>query len=201
MMVSGQVPKRGRIPWLRPSDLDTQQRGLYERITSSRNAGGTRQIPLTDAAGRLEGPFNAMLFRPDLGQILQELGAAIRYSGRLPDRTREMAILEIARLRNSDYEWFAHEPPGRAAGLTDAEMNALRTGEAAPSLTSSETLVREAVRSLVLVRDLPDQLFEQVERVLGPELLVELLTLVGYYDLQALSLQVLRVPLPDGYGG
>ena len=201
MKVNGEVPKRGRIPWLRPSDLDPQQQGLYERITSSRNANGTRPIPLTDAAGRLEGPFNALLFRPDLGQLLQELGAAIRYSGKLPDRTREIAILEIARLRNSDYEWFAHEHPGRAAGLTEAEMSALRAGAAAPTLTSDETLVREATRSLVLVRDLSDQLFEQVESVLGPELLVELLTLVGYYDLQALSLQVLRVPLPDGYGG
>jgi alkylhydroperoxidase family enzyme len=142
-----------------------------------------------------------MLFRPDLGHVLQELGAAIRYSGKLPDRTREMAILEVARLRNSAYEWFAHEPVGLAAGLTGAEMDALRTGEDAPSLTSRETLVREAVRSLVIARDLPDPLFEEVERVLGPELLVELLTLVGYYDLQALSLQVLRVPLPDGQGG
>jgi 4-carboxymuconolactone decarboxylase len=200
-MTANGVPKRGRMPWLGPADLDARQSRLYERITSSRNAGGTRKIPLTDAAGRLEGPFNAMLFRPDLGQILQELGAAIRYSGGLPDRTREMAILEIAYLRNSAYEWFAHEGAGRAAGLTDAEMDALRTGAAAPSLTSSEALVREAVGSLVLDRDLPDELYDQVEGVLGPELLFELLTLVGYYDLQALSLQVLRVPLPDGYEG
>jgi 4-carboxymuconolactone decarboxylase len=197
-MAYGPVPRRGRIPWLRPDDLDPRQRRLYDQITSSRAAGGARRTPLIDTHGRLEGPFNAMLLQPGLGQILQELGAAIRYSGELPDRARELAILEVARIRQSAYEWFAHEPSGRAAGLDEAELAALRSGATAPSLSPPEALIRETVRSLVLARDLPDSLFEQIEREVGPEILFELLTLVGYYDFLALSLETLRVPLPDG---
>jgi 4-carboxymuconolactone decarboxylase len=195
-MAFGTAPRRGRIPWLRPDDLDTRQRSLYDQIVSSR--GGARSTPLTDAHGRLEGPFNAMLLRPDLGKLLQELGAAIRYSGALTDRARELSILEVARIRQSSYEWFAHEAPGRAAGLGQDELAALRSGATVPGLSRLETLIREAVRSLVESRDLSDDLFNQLEQEIGPEVLFEILTLVGYYDFMAMSLKALRVPLPGG---
>jgi 4-carboxymuconolactone decarboxylase len=196
-MAYGTAPRRGRIPWLRPDDLDARQRSLYDQIVSSRG-GGARSTPLTDAHGRLEGPFNAMLLRPDLGKLLQELGAAIRYSGALTDRARELSILEVARIRKSSYEWFAHEAPGRAAGLTEAELTALRSGETAPGLSRAETLILETVRSLVESRDLSDDLFNQLEQEVEPEVFFEILTLVGYYDFLAMSLKALRVPLPDG---
>ena len=41
-------------------------------------------MPLTDEGGRLEGPFNAMLFSPAVGHALQALGGALRYQGTLP---------------------------------------------------------------------------------------------------------------------
>ncbi len=195
-MADGAAPRRGRIPWFGPDDLDARQRSLYDQIVSSR--GGARSTPLTDAHGRLEGPFNAMLLRPDLGKLLQELGAAIRYSGALTDRARELSILEVARIRQSPYEWFAHEATGRAAGLGQDELAALRSGAAVPGLSRVESLIRETVRSLVESRDLSDELFDQLDHEIGPEILFEILTLVGYYDFMAMSLKALRVPLPGG---
>lgn len=59
---------------------------------------------LTDAEGRLEGPFNTMLLNPELGQSLQSVGSVIRYRTSLTDREREIAILAVAAERHSDYE-------------------------------------------------------------------------------------------------
>jgi alkylhydroperoxidase family enzyme len=186
------------MPWLGPDDLDASQRRLYDQIIDSRG-GGARSTPLTDASGRLEGPFNAMLLRPELGKLLQELGAVIRYSGVLTDRARELSILEVARIRRSSYEWLAHEAPGRAAGLSEAEIAGLRSGGTVPGLSRAESLIRETVRILVETRDLPDDLYRELERETGPEVLFEIITLVGYYDFLALSLTALRVPLPAGH--
>ncbi|MEV6625768.1 carboxymuconolactone decarboxylase family protein, partial [Amycolatopsis sp. NPDC051114] len=83
-----------RLPRLSPADLDDDQRALREAITGGPRAGGP--FPLTDAAGALTGPFNALLFAPPAGQALQRLGAAVRYETAIGDRARELAILAVA---------------------------------------------------------------------------------------------------------
>ncbi|MGC7096015.1 hypothetical protein ACPZ19_15185 [Amycolatopsis lurida] len=78
-----------RLPHLRPDDLDDDQRALYDAITGGPRAGGP--VALTDDAGRLAGPFNAMLVVPAAGSALQRLGAAIRYETLLSGHDRKSA--------------------------------------------------------------------------------------------------------------
>jgi 4-carboxymuconolactone decarboxylase len=186
----------GRLPWPRPEELDTSRRAVYDAIAAGPRATGPFQ--LVDDQGRLEGPFNAMLVSPGVGLALQELGAAVRYRTSLTDRAREIAILALAELRRSDFEWYAHERVGRRAGLTDEEMAALRTGDSPATLSEQERVVLETSRRLAEGGDLDDDAFEKAQATLGRETLAELVVLVGYYDLLALSLRVWRTPLPAG---
>jgi 4-carboxymuconolactone decarboxylase len=110
-----------RIGRFEPSALDAEQRSLYDAIAGGRRAQGPQLFRLADADGRLEGPFNAFLLQPRLGSALQALGASVRYDTGLDDRCREIAILVVAAHWRSDFEWYAHEAVGRAAGLDDAE--------------------------------------------------------------------------------
>jgi 4-carboxymuconolactone decarboxylase len=192
------MEEHGRLPWLAPHELDGSARALYDRIVGGPRSSGPRTFVLTDDDGRLHGPFNAMLLSPEVGTALQELGAAIRYRSGLTPRERELAILEISVLRQSSFEWFAHELVGRQAGLTDAEIAALHDGAPAPTLDETETLVRKLVRLLLRDRDLDDATFAQAAKALGTRVLMELVALVGYYELLALSLRVWRTPLPAG---
>lgn len=190
--------KHGRLPWWTPGAFSGEQRRLYERITGGPRGRGPRPFPLTDEEGRLHGPFNALLASPEVGSAVQELGAAIRYRSSLPDRAREIAILELAVRRRCAFEWYAHERVGRAAGLDDDEIRALLSGADCGSFDPAEALVRRLVGTLLAERDLNDELFAQAQSVLGTTMLMELIALVGYYDLLALSLQVWRTPLPPG---
>ncbi|SEG91942.1 4-carboxymuconolactone decarboxylase [Thermomonospora echinospora] len=190
--------RHGRLPWYDPADLDDARRAVHDEIAGGPRAAGPQAFRLTGPGGRLEGPFNAMLIAPGVGGPLQRLGAAIRYATGLPDRWREIAILEVAVARRSDFEWYAHERVGRAAGLTDDELAALRTGHDAPDLDDAERTVRQVCRALLTERDLDDVLYERAITDLGLERLYELVVLVGYYDTLALSLRVFRTPLPDG---
>lgn len=189
----------GRLHWFAPGELDDAQRALYEGITGGARAKAPRTFSLTDEAGRLNGPFNAMLVTPDVGTPLQEVGSAIRYKTAFTARAREIAILELAALRKSEFEWYAHVRVGKNAGLTDDEIEALRTGNPAPTLDAQESLIRTLANTIATKRDLDDATFANAIEQLGRALLNDLIVLVGYYDLLSLSLNIWRTPLPpDG---
>ena len=181
-----------------PDELSPEQRRLYDAITQGPRSKGPQLVPLMDAEGRLEGPFNAFLLSPDVGTALQEVGATIRYRTALSDRAREIAILEVSAHRRADFEWYAHERIGRAAGLSEDEITAIRRGKKIATLDPGETLVRRLVRMLLRERDLDRAAFEEARDVLGARALMDLIALVGYYDTIALSLRVWRTPLPEG---
>ena len=143
-----------------PDELSPEQRRLYDAITQGPRSKGPQLVPLMDAEGRLEGPFNAFLLSPDVGTALQEVGATIRYRTALSDRAREIAILEVSAHRRADFEWYAHERIGRAAGLSEDEITAIRRGKKIATLDPGETLVRRLVRMLLRERDLDRAAFD-----------------------------------------
>jgi alkylhydroperoxidase family enzyme len=188
----------GRLPWPTPAELDESRREVYDAIAGGPRAAGPQSFRLTDDDGRLEGPFNAMLVSPGVGLALQDLGSAVRYRTSLSDRAREIAILALAALRRSDFEWYAHERVGRRAGLSEDELSALLSGETPTTLSDDESVLLRTTRLLATSGDLDDDAFATAEATMGREQLAELVVLVGYYDLLALSLRVWRTPLPAG---
>jgi 4-carboxymuconolactone decarboxylase len=183
-----------RIPAFAPDELDDEQRALYDAIAYGRRAqAGSR---LTDEAGRLVGPFNAMLLQPRVGQALQSLGSAVRYDTALPDRSREIAILIVADHWHSDFEWHAHESIGRSIGLTETELAAIRARRYDVFDRDAEATLARTAHALVERGDLTDAEYDAAVAGLGPAGLFEVLTLVGYYATLALQLRVLRVPAP-----
>ncbi|MGQ4599818.1 carboxymuconolactone decarboxylase family protein [Nocardia sp. R6R-6] len=192
------MPSHGRLFWPTREELDEERRAVYDKIVGGPRSAGPATFQLTDAQGRLEGPFNAMLVNPSVGDALQELGAAIRYRTQLTAREREIAILTIAVLRRSDFEWYAHERVGRKAGLTEEELDALREDQAPPTLSAQEAIVRTVTARLLLDRDIPDDLYASALDQLGVDTLADLITLTGYYDLLSMMLRSWRTPLPHG---
>jgi 4-carboxymuconolactone decarboxylase len=186
-------PRIGKLP---VAGLDAEQRALYDAITGGPRSAGPALFALTDAAGRLEGPFNAMLLSPPLGQALQALGSAVRYRSALPDRAREIAILVVAGEWDSAFEWYAHEAVARSVGLSQAQLHAVRERRFEALPDERERLVASTAFALVTRRDLTDEEYAAARDRLGERVVFELLTLVGYYATLALQLRVFRVGVP-----
>jgi 4-carboxymuconolactone decarboxylase len=185
-----------RLPRLHPPFDNEDQQRLYATITSGPRGGSLQPFALVDDVGALAGPFNAMLLQPGLGAALQALGAAIRYQGTLPARTRELAILVVAGHWSSAFEQHAHEAAGRRAGLSEAELAAVRAGEEPALADPAERAAVRAVRALVQGGDLDDEAYARAVAQLGEPGVFELTTLVGYYATLALQLRVFRVGGP-----
>jgi len=188
-----------RLDLIDPADLDDAQRAVYDAITGGPRASQAGTVPVTDDAGRLLGPFAVMQLTPEVGNAMQQVGAKIRFAAALTARERELAILNVAGVLRSDFERLAHEPAARAAGLTQAQVNAALTGRVPDGLTGSEALVSRLARVMTAERTLSDEDYEAGLAVLGRERLGDLTWLVGYYSALALSLAVFRPFLPQAY--
>jgi 4-carboxymuconolactone decarboxylase len=189
----------GRLDWLTPDELDPEQRRVYDIIAGGPRARDARTLPVTDGEGRLHGPFAAMLAHPRIAEIMQTLGAAMRYEIDLTPRSREIATLAVASAARSNFEWYAHSLLGKAAGLTEDEIDALAAGSPAPSFSAEETLIWRVVNALVRDRDLDDELFTEARAKLGDAGIVDLIALVGHYEFLSRSLRVWRTPVPGGH--
>ncbi|WP_253908003.1 carboxymuconolactone decarboxylase family protein [Arthrobacter sp. H20] len=169
----------GRFPLLAPAALDDEQLALYTTIAGPPRAGGPFLV--VDDDGHLAGPFNALLYAPQIGQAVQALGAALRFGGKLPSRTRELVICAVATERCSAYEWYAHSRVARTVGITEAELESLRGGFVPDGLPADERSALTFTAALlngrsVAVEDHADALAHH-----GHSGVTELAILVGYY--------------------
>ncbi|CAN5398028.1 hypothetical protein BH09ACT12_BH09ACT12_14880 [soil metagenome] len=186
-----------RLPQIQPSSFTPEQAAVYDHIAGGPRAADPQLFAMRDADGALNGPFNAMLLAPRLGDALQGLGAGVRYGTSLSDRIREIAILAVATHWESDFERYAHEAVGRAAGLSESELVALRDLPALQPEDAHEAAALDVVRALLLRDDLSDAEYDASRAELGDAELFELTTLVGYYATLALIMRVFRTGAPD----
>ncbi len=113
--------------------------------------------------------------------------------GRLPRADSELVILRVAVVRGSDYELSHHTVLGRRAGLTDADLERVQAGAAAPGWTDRQSLLLRVTESLLENRDLDDSLWSELRGELDERTCIEVLMLVGHYDMLATTLHTLRV--------
>lgn len=116
--------------------------------------------------------------------------------GRLPRRDTELVILRVAALTDSAYEHVQHARLARRAGLTAADVDRVAIGPGAPGWSSRQALLLRVADELHHTRDLTDETWSAVRAELGVQLSIELLLLVGHYEMLATTLNTLRVQ-PD----
>jgi 4-carboxymuconolactone decarboxylase len=189
----------GRLPLLEPDTLDASQRELYVSIAQGPRATGPFSI--VDPAGRLAGPFNALLHAPTIGSAVEQLGAALRFGGSLDARTRELVICSVAAHWDSAYERYAHERVAREVGVTDDELAAVRDRRIPNGLGGGEQVALELAGALLRERAVPQELYDAAADRHGPSGVVEICTVVGYYQLLAGLLAAADVGVPENQDG
>lgn len=186
-----------RLRLLREEQLDAEQKRLHQSITSGARARAPRQFPLSNPDGSLNGPFNALLYNPRLGNAVQELGSILRFGSNLSGPQRETAILTVARHWRASYEWFAHALIARKEGVSEADIAAIKAGEE-PRDDKSLALVQRFVAELLETGRAAAPVYNEASARFGEETLVELTVLAGYYGLISGLLNVFEVEIPEG---
>ncbi|GAA1999392.1 carboxymuconolactone decarboxylase family protein [Microbacterium ulmi] len=178
---------------IHPSELDPDQRALYERIVGGPRAGSPAGLLAAD--GRLQGPFGLMLLSPEVGHPLQELGAAIRFRSSLDDLMRESVILAVAVERKSEFEWHVHSRVSEALGIDPLVVAAIGRRDDAALPDHLRPVVRMA-RSIATRNSMSEVALAR--HGLGDRAFFETLVTATYYALLADLLQSFGVGLPAG---
>jgi len=116
--------------------------------------------------------------------------------GKLPRRETEMVILRVASLRGCDYEFEHHVRLGRRAGVRAADVERIRIGSTADGWQTHEALLMRITEELLGTQDLTDATWAELRASYDERTAIELLLLIGHYDMLATTLMTLRVT-PD----
>jgi 4-carboxymuconolactone decarboxylase len=179
-----------------PDAMTAEQTEIYARFTGGRRAAPGSAFSLVHPDGGLIGPPNTWLLSPPLAAVFERIGYAMRYELQLSDRSREIAILLQAFHLASPFELYAHRQAGRAAGLTDAEIEGLATRAEPEFRDDEERAVFTATLAILDRGTLHDAEFTSAVAALGERSLFELVALVGYYAMVATQLAVFGVQPP-----
>jgi 4-carboxymuconolactone decarboxylase len=174
-----------RIAALELDQLSPEQKRIYNEIAGARG-------------GVVRGPFAVWLRLPAIADAANQLGNSIRLHGKLDRRLFELAILVVARHWNAQYEWYVHEKDARAAGVTEEMIADIRERRVPTFAREDERLVYDLVIELQDSKTLMDKTYERAVALIGVDLLIELVTAVGFYTTAAVMINVFDTPVPDG---
>lgn len=164
-----------RLPDFQIATASDEQKAVLEDILS-----GPR--------GNLNGPFLGWIFSPELAQNAQKLGAFCRYKTGLPLRLSELAILVTAARWRSQAEWHIHHPIALEAGLPTDVAEALRTGKTPTFADADDKIIFDFATELYDTKRVSVATYDAVVARFGLTVAVNLVGLLGYYALVAMTL-------------
>ena len=174
-----------RVPLIsRKEDLAPEHQAAFDAIAESR--------------GRVAGPFALLLHSPEVAKRAAHLGAYIRFESSLAGAERELAILATARAMDCRYEWAAHVPLAKKAGVRGEAIVAIRDKRAPAGLTPAETEIVQYATALLRVHRVSDAVYEALRARFGTQALVELTATAGYYAMIACALNAFAVEPEPG---
>ena len=175
-----------RFTTLTPETMNADQKRVADAIQSGPRGAGVR------------GPFNALLRSPELCDLVQRVGAYVRFGTSIPQRLNEMAIIMAGRKWTAQYEFYAHRRLAIEAGLKTAICDAIATGARPQNMQDDEAEVYDFCTELLASGYVSDANFDRIKNRFGERGVIDLIGAIGYYSLVSMVLNVDGVPLPAG---
>jgi 4-carboxymuconolactone decarboxylase len=146
--------------------------------------------------GRLINIYRMLLNAPPLAESWFNHSNAVRWKTTLPGRLREIVIIRMGHLTNSQYVLRQHVPSlALADGMTLEECDALADWRATSLFSARERAALAYTDTMTRDIEVPDPVFAEVKRHFEDRQIVELTVLIGTYNMNARVLQALRLDL------
>src|SRR6516164_7178074 len=140
-----------RFKELTPETMTPEQKQAADAIQAGPRGAGLR------------GPFNALLRAPELCDLVQRVGAYVRFGSSIPARLNEMAIIMAGRKWTAQYEFYAHRRLALEAGLSPAIADSIAANQRPAGMAKDEETVYEFVSQLLATGMVSDAMFQRVK--------------------------------------
>ncbi|GAA3413162.1 carboxymuconolactone decarboxylase family protein [Paenibacillus hodogayensis] len=137
--------------------------------------------------------------RGDLMSAWLEFGMHFISGGRVSMRTRELLILRVGLRTSCAYEWGNHVPGALSTGVTADEIAALADG--AGSWSAAEAAVLGLVDDLCTDNCASEETWKALTAAYTEGEIIELVMLIGFYQMNAGFLNSLGVQIEPGRPG
>ena len=179
-----------RLPRRTLDELSDAERAVFDNIVANR--------PVKPLDGHIGGPFDIWLTSPEMGRRLVGLGGFFRFRTSVDRRYIELAILVTGSFWKAQFEWFAHEPMAREAGVPEDVIQAIKVGDTPDLKDPGDAAAYALAHELHHTRQLSQKTFELAEKNFGATGVAELIGLCGFYGLVSMTLNGFDVELPKG---
>lgn len=193
-----------------PSDIQTDSLARLPQVqrqnldASGRDAFDTYVSPGTGYETGLRGPIGMWMHSPELAKAMFDVRQRVRYGTEKDQRLTELTIIATAREIDNQYEYTAHEPPARAAGLEQEIIDIVRYRKPVQGVTGiegfgeTEKTIIQFTRELVSEEKVSRETFAKALEIFGEEGVMDLTGLIGYYSFVAMTLKAFDVQRPAG---
>ena len=166
-------PESGfRLPLPRREDFVSSEQECFDRrlVSGARALGGTR------------GPSAIRLHSPKLAQHFKAVSDYLQSETAFSSKIRELAILVTAREMDSQFEWTAHEPEALKQGLSQEIVDVVKFRKSLEGIPETEAVVIQFGRELFGPKRVEQQTFARASQIFGPRQLVDLVSLMTYFQ-------------------
>jgi len=183
-----------RLPAVRRADLDANGQRVYDMLTSPGNG----------YEDGLRGPLGMWMYSPELAESAWNLRQRVRYGTAKDQRLTELIIMATAREISNQYEYSAHEPYGRNAGLEEEIMDFVKyrrpmsDADSIAGMGDVEKMIVQFTREVVSAPKVSEETFKLAIELLGEEGVMDLTGLIGYYNFVAMTLKAFDVQRQPG---
>jgi len=173
------------------------------RLTAitSKNQVAAEHHPIVDAIvksrGAVQGPFTMLLHCPPLASRLMNLGAYVRFEGKLDQRVRVLAAMTVAREFEAVYVWGAQAGAARRQGVPEATIAAIRENHSR-GLPADDAQIVEFTRGLLRKHRVDAVSMKALQQRFGDEQFIELTGTIGYYSMLAMTVNACELEAGPG---
>jgi 4-carboxymuconolactone decarboxylase len=157
----------------------------------------TLEQTIARARGHISPLYQALLNSAPIAAGWEAMLTAVRLKTSLEPALRELVILRVAVLNRAPFEFEAHLPYAREAGLSDEKIEGVQAAPSAPPFDARELATLAFTDAMTRYVDVPDEVFEPVGRSFDATSLVELTATIAAYNMVSRFLVALRIGFPD----
>jgi 4-carboxymuconolactone decarboxylase len=187
----GRLPLASRGP-LTEDQLAARRRIRTEVVPWAREAGAV----VATAEGDPIGPFNAFVHRPPVGMAFLDWVLADQAQSSLAAPLREIVILTVGAVWNSEYEIYVHTAMARHTGVAEPVIEAVVAGRSSADFSSAEAAVHRFTDELARTRSVCDETYRLAVGAVGQTGVLDMVNLIGAYLATSALLNAFRVPAP-----
>ena len=146
----------------------------------------------------VRGPFVPLIRSPEVMLRAKAMGDYLRFKSVLDPRINEMVIIITAREWTQNYEWHAHQPAALKAGLKREIADAIADGRRPVGMVEDEEIAYDMAIEILRLKRVSDPTYARAVAKFTEQGVVDLLGVIGYYNLLAIVMNATRTPMPDG---